>query len=279
MYVKRKQEGGSASLRPHFRLEYALRLQLTIEMRLHILGDLHLEFGETRVPTTDADVVVLAGDIHVGREGRKWIRNCFPETPCVYVLGNHEFYRNSFPELSETLKRETDGSNVHVLENSSAETNGFTFLGCTLWTDFLVAADSEAAMRVAEGMMSDYSIIRNNDENRVLRARDTMRVHQESVVWLRDRLARCEPARTVVVTHHAPSLRSEPPFHVDSPLKAAFVSNLDSLVEQSRVPLWIHGHTHYNVDYKIGSTRVLTNQRGYPDQLCKRFDPGLVIEV
>jgi hypothetical protein len=51
------------------------------------------------------------------------------------------------------------------------------------------------------------------------------------------------------------------------------------LVEKSRVPLWIHGHTHYNVDYVIGSTRVLTNQRGYPDQFCKGFDPSLVVEV
>ncbi|HTD65141.1 MAG TPA: metallophosphoesterase, partial [Candidatus Limnocylindria bacterium] len=33
-------------------------------MRLHILCNLHLEFGPAKIPTTDADVVVLAGDIH-----------------------------------------------------------------------------------------------------------------------------------------------------------------------------------------------------------------------
>jgi len=33
------------------------------------------------------------------------------------------------------------------------------------------------------------------------------------------------------------------------------------------------------VDYMIGSTRVLSNQRGYPDQLCKDFAPSMVIEV
>ena len=64
-------------------------------MRLHILGDLHLEFGMAEVPVTDADVVVLAGDIHLGREGRKWARNHFQDKPVVYVLGNHEFYRHS----------------------------------------------------------------------------------------------------------------------------------------------------------------------------------------
>ena len=80
-------------------------------------------------------------------------------------------------------------------------------------------------------------------------------------------------------SHHAPSPRSEPPYLVNSPLKPAFASNLDELVEESGVPLWIHGHTHYNVDYVIGSTRVLTNQLGYPDQLCKGFDPSLIVEV
>jgi hypothetical protein len=83
----------------------------------------------------------------------------------------------------------------------------------------------------------------------------------------------------VVVTHHGPSVRSIPPYHAGSPLNPAFVSKLDALVESSGVPLWVHGHTHYNVDYKIGSTRVLTNQRGYPDERAVGFDPGLVVEL
>ncbi len=248
-------------------------------MRLHILCDLHLEFGSAKIPLTEADVIVLAGDIHLGREGRKWARSRFPDKPIIYVLGNHEFYRHSLPELTETLKRETDGSHIHLLENSSVEINGHTFLGCTLWTDFQLSPDPEGAMQAAEGIMSDYSIIEFSPERRVLRARDTARLHAKSVTWLRRALAKCDRARTIVVTHHAPSDRSEAPYHANSPLKPAFASDLDSLVEQSGVPLWIHGHTHYNVDYVIGSTRVLTNQRGYPDELCKGFDPSLVVEV
>lgn len=248
-------------------------------MRLHVLADLHLEFGATEVSNTDADVVVLAGDIHLGREGRRWARNHFSDKPVVYVLGNHEFYRNALPELTEALKRETDGSHIHLLENGSAEIGGFTFLGCTLWTDFMLAPDPEAAMQTAEAIMSDYSLIQFSSEDRVLRARDTARLHTASVLWLRNQLAQCNPARTIVVTHHAPSPRSEAPYHTNSPLKAAFASDLDELVEQSRVPLWIHGHTHYNADYVIGSTRVLANQRGYPDEPCEGFDPALVVEV
>jgi hypothetical protein len=128
-------------------------------------------------------------------------------------------------------------------------------------------------------MMSDYSIIRFSPENRLLRARDTVRLHTESVAWLRGALDGCDRAHTVVVTHHGPCTRSEAPYHANSPLKSAFSSDLDSLVEQSGVPLWIHGHTHYNVDYVAGSTRVLTNQRGYPEELCKRFNPSLIVEI
>jgi len=183
------------------------------------------------------------------------------------------------PELTEILKRETDGSHIHLLENSAVEINGYTFLGCTLWTDFQLTSAPAAAMQAADGIMTAYSIIRFAPENRLLRARDTAQLHAESVAWLRRALATCDRPRTIIVTHHAPSSRSEPPYCANSPLNPVFASKLDSLVEQSGVPLWIHGHTHYNVDYVIGSTRVLTNQRGYPDQICKGFDPALVVEV
>ncbi len=248
-------------------------------MRLHILGDLHLEFGPVRIPATEADVVVLAGDIHLGREGARWARSQFPAQPVIYVLGNHEFYRHSLPELTETLKRETAGSQIHLLENSAVEIMGYTFLGCTLWTDFQLSPNPEAAMRTAEGIMSDYSVIEFSAERRLLRARDTARLHAESAAWLRGALGKCDRARTIVVTHHAPSARSEAAYQADSPLKAAFASDLDWLVGESGVPLWIHGHTHHNVDYKMGATRILTNQRGYPEQLCKRFDPSLIVEI
>lgn len=248
-------------------------------MRLHVLSDLHLEFGEITIPGTEAEVVVLAGDIHMGREGRRWIKANFPEQPVVYLLGNHEFYRHALPELTETLQRETEGSHIQVLERSSIEIGGYRFLGCTLWTDFALNREEEHAMEAAEALMSDYALIANSSEKRPLRARDTALLHKESREWLKQELSKGNAARTVVVTHHAPSICSEAPYHRRSALGPAFASNLDKLVEESGVPLWIHGHTHYNVDYRIGRTRVLTNQYGYPDQLCAGFKRDLVLEI
>ena len=248
-------------------------------MRLQILSDLHLEFGVSRLPSVEADVVVLAGDIHLGRDGRKWARKTFSDKPVVYVLGNHEFYRHSLPDLTETLQRQAEGSQIHVLENTAAEIGGFTFLGCTLWTDFQAGIDKELAVLIAEAYMSDYGQIQYGPEKRLLRARDTIKAHVQSVAWLRNMLQKCDPAKTIIVTHHAPSARSQPDFFKYSRLTGAFVSNLESLVECCRIPLWIHGHTHYNVDYRIGVTRVLTNQRGYPDEICEGFDPELVVTI
>ncbi|HZM04226.1 MAG TPA: metallophosphoesterase [Candidatus Saccharimonadales bacterium] len=248
-------------------------------MRLHVFSDLHLEFAPAELPPTNADIIVVAGDLDLGYEGCRWLRYYIPTKPVIYVLGNHEFYRHSFPELAEILRRETEGSNIHLLENSAVEINGYRFLGCSLWTDFLTGPDPEAAMQTAEELMNDFRIITNSDEKRVLRARDTVKIHKASVAWLKDELAKGDPSRTIVVTHHGPSHRSEAPHYANSPLNAAFTSNLDYLVERSGVPLWVHGHTHYNVDYKIGATRVVSNQRGYPSQLCNGFDPSLVIAV
>src|SRR5436190_9742228 len=174
-------------------------------MRLHILSDIHLEFGAWKPDCPEADVVILAGDIHLGREGRKWIRRWFPNRAVIYVLGNHEFYRHRLPELTHTLQRETNGSDIHLLENSGVELDGFTFLGCTLWSDFLLAGSPATSMAVANQTISDYCIIEFSTEKRMLQPPDTAKVHAESVAWLEKELAKHDPAKTVVITPPAPS--------------------------------------------------------------------------
>lgn len=248
-------------------------------VRVHILSDLHLEFADFELPVTDADVVLLAGDIHLGREGRRWIRRHITDRPVIYVLGNHEFYRHAIPKLTDDLRAETHGTHIHVLENEAVEIGGFTFLGCTLWTDFAIMQNVRDAKWAAEQDLADYQLIRHSPDFGRLRAGDTERMHIQSRVWLTERLAATNPRKAIVVTHHAPSARSIPPRHAGDLLNAAFCSRMDSFLAGSRVPLWVHGHTHHCVDYRIGETRVVSNQRGYPDALCRGFDPALVLEL
>ncbi|WP_309706969.1 hypothetical protein [Armatimonas sp.] len=56
-------------------------------MRLHILSDLHQEFGERDVPRMDCDAVVLAGDVGTKMRGLEWIQRRFPEIPVLYICG------------------------------------------------------------------------------------------------------------------------------------------------------------------------------------------------
>jgi len=98
-------------------------------MRLQILSDLHLEFAPFHLPAVAADVLVLAGDIGVGDAGLRWVLETCRETPVIYVLGNHEFYHHTIPNVTHELREMAEGTNVHVLENDSVQIGDVIFLG------------------------------------------------------------------------------------------------------------------------------------------------------
>jgi len=246
-------------------------------VKVQVLSDIHLETCGYTPAQTDADVVVLAGDIHIGRAGVGWIKKHFPEKPVLYVAGNHEFYGNSVPALLNELRGAVEGSNICLLENESIQIGDFTFLGCTLWTDFKAWANPKEAMLAAGRSISDFNVIRGRAD--WFTPEDSVKLHGQSVNWLKEELQKNRPEKTVVVTHHAPSEKSVPPQHVGDILNGAFVSPLDDFVKESGVPLWVHGHTHHCVDYKIGKTRVFSNQRGYAGVVDKHFKPDLLIEM
>lgn len=247
-------------------------------MKLHILSDVHLEFEDFKVPSTDADVVVLAGDIHVGRRGLDWAFREIPDKPVIYVLGNHEYYGQAIPRHTEKLRALGSGTNVHILEKEAVTLGGITFLGCTLWTDFALFGDPRIAGYQATERMTDYKKIRVSPKYSRLRSIDTAVIHEKSRRWL-DTRSREAPGDLVIVTHHAPSSRSLPVFRQDDLMSAAYASNLDDFVAASNAKVWIHGHLHNSSDYEIGETRVLCNPRGYPDERNDRFIPDFVVSV
>jgi Icc-related predicted phosphoesterase len=243
--------------------------------KIHILSDLHLEFAPFKPPETEANIVVLAGDIHLGQKGKQWAKQSFPDKTIIYVLGNHEYYGNAIPKLTNKIREA--GTHLHILENERLEIEGLTFLGCTLWTDFKLFGDPRIAGYHAQTMMNDYHKIRVSPEFRKLRAIDTALFHSRSLKWLQNELLNVNPQKTIVITHHAPSLYSIPVKYRSDLLSAAFASALDDFVINSGVSLWIHGHIHDNFDYKLGNTRVVCNPRGYPDEKVLSFNPEFII--
>jgi Icc-related predicted phosphoesterase len=223
---------------------------------------------------------VLAGDIHLGAHGIKWAARRLAGTPVLYVAGNHEYYRQAYPSLLPKLRQAAEGTNVFVLENDGVNVGGVRFLGCTLWTDFRLNGDARMNGAIVHQVMSDFRQIRMSPAYRRFRPEDAGRIHHESRKWLESVLAVGTGEPTVVVSHHAPSAKSLVPGRITDTVSSAFASDLEELIEQTQPVLWIHGHTHHPVDYRIGRTRVLSNPRGYPDEgATAGFDSGLVVEV
>jgi predicted phosphodiesterase len=242
-------------------------------LKLHILSDLHVEFGDFSVPDVGADLVVLAGDTHVGRKGVKWVLDQDLQAPVLYVLGNHEFYRGMFPGLIGELKQSAQGTNIHVLENGSIETGGLRFFGVTLWSDMDLFGNPSAAMAAAANGMNDYHMIRNSETSRRLTPPETVAWHRQSVGKLREFLDAGDTENSVVVTHSCPTIQSIPHRFRGHALVPAFASNMENLILQYQPRLWIHGHTHDSCDYRIGRTRIVCNPRGYvPHAKNPEFD-------
>ncbi len=250
-------------------------------MRLHVLSDLHLEQQPFTPPGVEADVVVLAGDVHGGTRGVEWARGWADERPVLYVAGNHEFYGHAWPSLIDELRDAAAGSSLRVLENDEVVLGGVRFLGCTLWSDFDFdgAERREVSMRISQRAVNDYSQILFDGGSRRLAAMDTREAHLESRRWLEEQLAQPFDGATVVITHHAPLIRTRPSSPLWRALAGAFVSDLTGLMRGDRVALWIFGHTHRWADVEVRGTRVVSNPRGYPHEPVGEFDPELVVEV
>ena len=266
-------------------------------MRLRILSDVHIrDHGPPALrrcaADPPADAILIAGDTHRGPAAIRWMRATFPERPVVCVAGNHEHYdgclgstlhalRRAADDPSATARGDVNPDGVYFLERDEFVLGDLRILGCTFWTGFTLFEGRRArAMRACRANVEDYRRIHLLRAHRALRPRDTARIHQMSARWLRDCFA--EPPSgvraTIVLTHHPPSSRSVDPRYADSLTSAAFVARRGALVAASGAALWVHGHVHASFDYRLGTTRVLSNPQGHGDE-NPNFQPNLVVEV
>jgi len=249
--------------------------------RLHILSDLHLEFSTFEPPVTDADVIILAGDIGKGNKDVYWARQTFPDKPILYVPGNHEFYGTQRLETLRLLRIAGKQTDVQILDEDEVVLDGVRFLGATLWTDFLLFGLARKSTAMSDGkiFLNDFRVIREEEKELFSPAR-SIELHEQSLAWLKARLDEPFGGKTVVVTHHLPSKQSVADRFKDSLLSACFASELDYLF--GKMDLWVHGHTHDNMDFVANGTRVICNPRGYVTMSGNEnfnFNPSLVVEL
>ncbi|WP_447555503.1 metallophosphoesterase family protein [Vreelandella sp. EE22] len=252
-------------------------------MRLRVLSDLHLEhFPDGRaLPEVEADVVILAGDIHRTVEGLLWARARFPDHPILYVPGNHEFYGTCLSVHRQALAREAGRLGIELLDNRAVTLGGVRFHGTTLWTDFALYGDDPirtlTGMQKASHVMADFQII-TDDRGETFTPQASQALHREALDWLIASLDEPFEGQRVVISHHAPLRDCIPLRYADDALSPAFASHLPHLM--GRMDVWIHGHVHEPVDLLRNGTRVVANPGGYPGEVqTPVFRSDLVVSV
>lgn len=267
-------------------------------MKIALASDLHLEFGDINLTNDEgADVLILSGDIMIAEDlydhpepanpidqaqiakgqgmGRRqqcaqlyrdFLKRCSFQFPhVIYVAGNHEFYHGKWHRTLDTLYNEcAKFPNVYFLEDETKEIGGVSFIGCTLWTD--MNKGDPLTLHSVRDMMNDYNkIVEDSLGYTKLRPAHTLSRHLKSLKYIKNVVQENHDKTYVVVGHHAPSKASTHEMYKgDTLMNGAYSSDLSEfMLDHPQIKLWTHGHTHFEFDYMIGSTRIVCNPRGY----------------
>lgn len=233
----------------------------------------HPSLGPDLRGISDADLVVLAGDIAQGTDGVAYADALasFANRPVVYVPGNHEYYNQDFDELGRKLRDAawaTDGR-VILLDRGWTrlwlDDEQLLVLGCILWSDYALNGDPSTDMAYAAAHMNDHRRI--SREHNWFTPLDALAEHRKSIAWLSETLPKLRKqnpdAHILVVSHHAPCRAGLGRRAAD--LHPAYASDLEELIRRHQPEWWLHGHTHHRHATRIGKTLVASAPRGYFD--------------
>lgn len=239
-------------------------------MKVSLGSDLHLEFGPLILNNEDnTDVLILAGDIFLlstikqghrkGEEAREFFLDVASKWKDVILLfGNHEFYGSDLFDDTEDVLSFLP-KNVRVLDPGMLKIGDVTFVGATMWTSFRNA--DPLVMNHAKRGMNDFSVIYYDGHK--LYPSIIAAIHNFEIKYIMREVDKAT-GPVVVVTHHAPTYESVAPEYKGDMLNDAYVEDVSEyILNHPKIKIWCHGHTHHNVDYMVGLTRVVSNQRGY----------------
>jgi len=272
-------------------------------IKVSLVSDLHLDIsGYQELP--GGEVLILAGDVAESRSIHKhfhstklvqdtpdehyrcsefFYHECAKYDQVFYVMGNHEHYHGKFHKTKEELISVLP-KNVTLLENESVEYKGVLFLGATLWTD--CNKGDPLTLHALKYSMNDYRVITNHYVNKNIYAKltpeHTASVHRDTLNYFKTTLDLNRDKPVVVITHHGPSPMSiNERYKNDYLMNGGFMSDLSALIlDHPNIKYFFHGHMHDPVDYMIGSTRVMSNPRGYVGyEDTSKFDPNFTVDI
>lgn len=256
-------------------------------MKIQIKSDTHNElyFHKTRIIdpqirnmdwiSTDADVIVLAGDIATPETAISIVQQYGDiGKKVLYVAGNHDYWGRTIEEAKENRNKIFEGTNIIELDRGTHIIDDVVFIGATLWTNL-----SHPTYAYIASTTRDFERIKdltpNSWNNR----------HLEDYKYIHDNCLFPEyrNKKKVVITHYLPSPKSIGRLFEGNVMNCIFMSNCEEIMalDEGEAPnVWIHGHTHDSFDYQCHNTRVICNPYGYHGyEINPKFNPDLVIEV
>lgn len=247
--------------------------------KFHYVSDLHLEFGMVH-PTfmgMTGDNLILAGDITVLRalnpymtdSGNRKIRdrtltffNMVQENfkKVFYLTGNHESYNFRIDLEKEYIAKFLPGI-IHV-NNSVHEIDDNTVLmGGTLWTN--MNNRNELTLASVGNGMNDFKIIYKGEDDMWI-PEDAADAFDTTFKFLDDSLEKYKDKNVIVATHHSPTGKGVNPIHSGNSIDHGYYSNLEQyIIDHPQIKYWVFGHTHIRTELEFGSTKVVSNARGY----------------
>jgi predicted phosphodiesterase len=241
----------------------------------------------TPLDTDKETVLILAGDIWEGdkfmmHSGKSWIKPIAERFLAVIIVaGNHDFWGENFnyyPTKIKALIEKEKLTNVHFMENDTITIDNVKFLGGTLWTDF--NNSDPFTLWQARFHMNDYNYIRSGDGYRKLIADDVFQAHKRTKNFIFNNLDKKPDEKIVVVTHHSPSFQSlSDQYRSNGYANGYYHSELGNLIVDSGINLWVYGHTHCPMQYKIGDTLLMNNAVGYFGHEDTAYDPINLIDI
>lgn len=250
----------------------------------HGSNPLELHGLEDRLLGENVDALIVAGDLSDTfgpslQDALAYLSRYVPADRIYVVPGNHDYYSGRL-ENENRLRALVHASGSWFVQKTELRHRSDRFLCATLWTNFDLLGDQEAAKNFARRFMRDFDMISieapghvSLDSDELLPRRivpvtpeDITAVHREHRAWLEERLATPHFAgngRTFVVTHRGPHPSAAGP--IDG-LTPAFHSDLTEVIERSDIETWFFGHSHRRLSSVVAGTRIQNISIGYPDE-------------
>ena len=250
-------------------------------LSVQIASDLHIECQNNQdIDPLDyilpqAKILILAGDIgslYKFNQLKNFLsRICNFFEHVLYIPGNHEYYYiydYEYITFEALVKRLESLSkiipNLHILNRTSVLIGDICICGCTLWTNpkcsvpnFIVHINEMTTAKYTETHLKDLKFI------------------QDMVDYATDK-----KYKLVVVTHHPPTYEVLKDCKKRKKFISLYATNLDFLLDKTKICSWICGHTHKN--FNIISNKgchLVSNQKGKIKDCILDYKKNFIIEL